>query len=163
MPTLLSDCRNSLTGSAPPNGLSSTSTGDSTTCAISAESKLEGRRDKVHGKQDVPLPQYGPNLEKLVTQLEGTRAKLIWATTTVVPEGEAGRFPGDEVPYNRPALEVITRHGIQIDDLYSLTKSFPATLFQEPGNVHYTKEGYARLAAQVSSTIEACLNGRSRQ
>ena len=94
---------------------------------------------------------------ELVQLLEKTGAKLIWASTTVVPEGESGRYVGDEIPYNHVAHEVMTRHNIPIDDLYALTRSFPQTLFQGPGNAHYTAEGYARIAAQVSSSIESAL------
>ena len=129
-------------------------------CYRSPESKVEGRRDKIHGKQDVPLPLYGPNLEKLVTQLEQTHARLIWATTTVVPDGEAGRFTGDEIPYNRAALTVINRHHIQIDDLYTLTATFPAELFHGPGDVHYTDAGWTRLATKVAAAIEEALSKR---
>jgi lysophospholipase L1-like esterase len=127
-------------------------------CYSSAESKLEGRRDKLHGVQDVPLPQYGPNLEKLVSRLEQTGARLVWASTTVVPEGEAGRFAGTEIPYNLVARDVMARHSIPTDDLYSLTESFPAAFFQAPGNVHYTDEGYVRIARQVADSIESALN-----
>lgn len=131
-------------------------------CYRSTDSKSEVRRDKVHGKPDVALPQYGPNLEKLVAQLEKTGAKLIWASTTFVPEGETCRFSGDEIPYNRVARGVMTRQGIQIDDLHALTDSFPANMFLAPGNVHYTAPGYARIAAQVAAAVETALRERAR-
>lgn len=112
------------------------------------------RLDKIHGVQDAPLPQYKRNMEELVSQLEKTGAVLVWATTTVVPEGEPGRFVDDVVKYNQVAREVMVEHGIRIDDLYTLTKTFPAS-FTRPHNVHYTKEGYKRIAGQVTD----CLSG----
>jgi hypothetical protein len=46
-----------------------------------------GNRDKVHGKVSLTLEQYSANLEKLVTRLEATGAKLIWANTSRVRRG----------------------------------------------------------------------------
>lgn len=46
--------------------------------------------------------------------MEKAGAKLIWAGTTLVPEGESGRFAGDDVKYNTAAAAVIARHKIQI-------------------------------------------------
>jgi hypothetical protein len=66
-------------------------------CFRNPESKEQGHRDKVKGTLSVPLDEYEKNLETLVQQLEATGARLIWASTTVVPENEAGRFVGDDV------------------------------------------------------------------
>jgi len=46
-----------------------------------------GLTDVDKGKQQVPIGQYEANLEKLVLRLKKTGAKLIWASTTPVPEG----------------------------------------------------------------------------
>lgn len=45
--------------------------------------------------QQVPLPDYEKNLAKLVKQMHATGAKLIWCSTTPVPEDAAGRVVGD--------------------------------------------------------------------
>jgi len=55
----------------------------------------------------VPIDQYAINLEKLVTRLSQTKAKLIWASTTLVPEKEAGRRVGDELKYNAIAKKLL--------------------------------------------------------
>lgn len=94
-----------------------------------------------------------------MTRMKKTNAKLIWAHTTVVPDNEAGRFVGDDQKYNEVAARVMKRHGVAIDDLYALTKEFPANLFAGVGNVHYTKDGYAKIAVQVADRITACMNG----
>jgi hypothetical protein len=122
-------------------------------CYRNPHSTLYGQRDKIHGLQDVPLQQYGKNLEILVDELEKTRARLIWATTTVVPEGEAGRFVGDEVKYNAVAAAVMRRHGISTDDLYALTRTFPPSMFAHPGDVHYTQAGFNKIADQVAACV----------
>ncbi|MCA9125357.1 MAG: SGNH/GDSL hydrolase family protein, partial [Planctomycetales bacterium] len=97
-------------------------------CYRNPTAKNTGNRDKVNGKQAVPAPIYKQNLEKLVERLESTGAKLIWASTTVVPEGEAGRFVGDDDKYNAAAREVMQVHGIPTDDLYAVSKSFASDL-----------------------------------
>ena len=124
-------------------------------CYRNPESKEQGHRDKVKGTLSVPLPEYEKNLETLVERLKATGATLVFATTTVVPEGEAGRIVGDDVKYNEVAERVMKKHGVSIDDLYALTKTFGPELFAGPGNVHYTKEGSTKLADQVMASIES--------
>jgi hypothetical protein len=123
------------------------------------DSKNQGNRDKVNGTITTTLEQYEKNLDKLVTRLKKTNAKLIWANTTVVPENEAGRIVGDEQKYNDVATKVMKKHGVAINDLYTLTKSLPPELFAGVGNVHYTKDGYAKIAKQVAEKIKASLEG----
>ncbi|MDF7826934.1 SGNH/GDSL hydrolase family protein [Pontiellaceae bacterium B12227] len=127
-------------------------------CYRHPDSRVYGNRDKVNGTIAVPLEQYEQNLEKLVLQLEKTGAKLIWASTTVVPEGEAGRFPEDVIKYNAAAERIMQKHDVAIDDLYALTATFPPAFFSCPGDVHYTAEGYQELARQVANSIKAELN-----
>ena len=76
-------------------------------CYRNPESKTQGNRDKVNGKLAVSTEEYRENLEKLVARMQRTGAKLIWASTTVVPEGEAGRFVGDDAKYNAVAAVVM--------------------------------------------------------
>lgn len=127
-------------------------------CYRSPESKLYGHRDKVHGVQDVPLPQYRVNLEELVGRLEKTQARLIWASTTVIPPEEAGRFVGDEVKYNHIAAAVMRAHHIPTDDLYALTRRFPPAMFRRPGDVHYTPAGFEKVAEQVAESVRKYLS-----
>ena len=67
--------------------------------------------DKVNGKQVSSITEYQQNLREIVAYLErqAPDAKLIFATTTPVPEGELGRFAGDAQRYNDAALEVLGR------------------------------------------------------
>jgi len=116
-----------------------------------------GHLDKVHGTLSVPPKEYEKNLEQLVARLEKTGAKLIWASTTVVPENEAGRLVGDDKKYNDIAARVMQRHGIPTDDLYALTVSFKGALSAGPGNVHYNRAGYEKIGAQVAEAIEKAL------
>lgn len=127
-------------------------------CYRHPDSKVQGNRDKVNGSIAVPLDEYEQNLEKIVTMLKATGAKLIWASTTIVPEGEAGRVVGDEVKYNLVAEKIMRKHGIEINDLRELSGTFPASYFRGPGDVHFTAEGSGKLADQVAGSI-----GRSVQ
>jgi len=86
---------------------------------------------------------------------------LIWAQTTVVPEGEAGRFVGDDRKYNEVAARIMNKYDIMIDDLYTLTEGFSPELFVGSGDVHYTKDGYRKIAAQVADKIRAALKRES--
>ncbi len=115
-----------------------------------------GLTDVDKGKQQVPIGQYEANLEKLVLRLKKTGAKLIWASTTPVPEGAKGRVPGDEVKYNAVAKKVMERHGVALNDLYAFAKPRLAEL-QRPANVHFTPEGSQALAEQVAKSILAAL------
>lgn len=129
-------------------------------CYRHPDSKVQGNRDKVKGTLTTTPEQYEKNLEQLVTRLQQTGATLIWASTTLVPAGEAGRIVGDDKKYNAIAAKVMQKHGIAIDDLYGLTKGFPPALFQKPGDVHYTKEGYRRIAGQVAAEIRKAIKAR---
>jgi len=120
--------------------------------------KNQGNRDKVNGKLSVSPEDYEKNLEKLVARLKSTGATLIWASTTVVPEGEDGRYVGDDEKYNAVAAKVMERNGVVTDDLFSLTKGFGGKFSVGPGNVHYTSEGSEALAAQVSTSISEALS-----
>jgi len=129
-------------------------------CYRHPESKSQGNRDKVKGRQSVPPAQYEQNLEKLVSRLQQTGAKLIWASTTIVPAGEVGRFTGDDRKYNEVAARVMKRHNIPVNDLHRLSASFPPEMFVGPGDVHFTSPGAAKLADQVAENIAAALDNK---
>ena len=131
-------------------------------CYRDPKSKTQGHRDKVNGKITATPEEYRKSLEKAVSILEKTKAKLIWCATTPVPDGEAGRVKGDALVYNRVAAEVMKAHGIPIDDLHAhALKKLPG-IQCEPGNVHFTEKGYDYLAVQVARSIMQRLEAASR-
>lgn len=107
------------------------------------------------GKHQVSLEQYEKNLDAIAGRLKKTGARLLFVTTTPVPEGKLSplRKPGDEVAFNAAALRVMKKQKIKIVDLYAYAKPRLATI-QTPANVHFTKEGSAQLAAVVGAAIE---------
>jgi GDSL-like Lipase/Acylhydrolase len=116
-----------------------------------------GERDCVNGKQMVALDQYAQNLNELVVRLKRTGAALIWASTTIVPDGATGRFVGDESKYNDAAAKVMQAQGIPVDDLYALSAAFTPDMFIGPADVHYSESGYRQLAEQVAESLRAVL------
>lgn len=130
-------------------------------CYRNPKVKTQGNRDKVNGKLSVTPEQYEQNIETIVTRLKATGARLIWASTTVVPEGEAGRIVGDEVKYNMIAARVMQRHGIPTDDLHALSKSFAGKFSAGPHDVHFTAAGYQLLANQVAAEITRLLETKT--
>ena len=109
--------------------------------------------------QQVPPAQYEKNLTALVERLKKTGATLIWCSTTPVPEGSNGRKVGDSVAYNTIAAKVMQAQGVAIDDLYTFAKPRLDEI-QLPANVHFSPEGSATLAGQVSAEIKKALAKR---
>lgn len=127
-------------------------------CYRHPQSKSQGRRDKKRGTLTTSLEQYEKNLDQLAARLKKTRAKLIWAHTSTVPKGEAGRKVGDDDKYNEAAARVMKKHGIRINDLNSLTDEFPPELLVKPGDVHYKPEGSKKIGQAVAKEISLALS-----
>jgi acyl-CoA thioesterase-1 len=115
----------------------------------------DGKLDPA-GPQVSTLDEYEKNLRELVKRMKATGAKLIWATTTPVPEGSGGRDAGAEKSYNEVAARVMKDLGVPTDDLHGLCVPKLAD-WQLPKNVHFKPEGYAGLAAKVAADIEVAL------
>ena len=111
-------------------------------------------------RPQVSIEDYEKNLRKLVQQLNETKAKLIWASTTPVPEGADGRIAGDAVKYNAVAKKVMDEHQIQINDLYAFSMQ-QLEKIQKPANVHFHQEGSKELANQVVAMIKNSIETKS--
>ncbi len=112
-----------------------------------------------NGQQQVSLPDYQRNLDQLVNRLRQTGAKLIWASTTPVPQGKlkTPRRPEDVPVYNELARKVMEKHGVSINDLYAFALPRLSEI-QIPDNVHFTPAGSAVLAQTVAQAILTSLN-----
>lgn len=115
-----------------------------------AEPGSEGAYPQVSMEDDVA------NLSQLHEVLKGTGAKLIWRTTTPVPEGAQGRVVGDSAKYNELAGQVFEGTDVATHDLYSFALD-RADEIQLPANVHYSPEGSKKLAEDVVRVIEEAL------
>lgn len=113
------------------------------------------------GERQVSLEDYERNLTTMAAALKKTKAKLIYATTTPVPEGKLNppRVPADVPLYNEAALRVMRKHKIAIDDLYGFAMPKLGQI-QRPENVHFTDAGSDALATQVAQSITRALRKR---
>lgn len=108
------------------------------------------------GKQQVSVDDYEKNLRMIVARLKKANATLIWCATTPVPEGAAGRAPGDELKYNAAAAKVMKDEGVAINDLHAFALPRLEKI-QQKRNVHFSDEGSKELAKEVAATIAAAL------
>lgn len=109
-----------------------------------------------------PRDEYVTNLEKLTKRMQATGARLIFATTTPVPDKLDATNPAttstrrfDSIPErNKLAVDALSKLGVAIDDLYAAVVPLQSKILR-PNDVHYTPEGYSALAARVVASIEA--------
>ena len=119
-------------------------------------------------KEDRSPEAYGKRLESLVGRLKETSAKLIWATTTpACPANETTmerRFkqnirisPELEQRYLDVALDVMKKHGVEINDLHAFMKPRWKKYAIADNNVHFNKLGSQKLGEQVAKAIKSVL------
>jgi lysophospholipase L1-like esterase len=120
---------------------------------------LHDAKQLPEGTRHADPETYEKNLREIVKQLRTTGAKLIWATTTPVPDGgklsPTRRFD-DIAIYNGVAKKVMEENGVAIDDLNAAILPKTASL-QTPHDVHFTKEGSQFLGELVAASITAAL------
>jgi lysophospholipase L1-like esterase len=105
-----------------------------------------------------PIADYAQRLEQLVESMKKTGAKLVWATTTPIPEDSSKNQRADSiVERNAAALSVMQKHGVAIDDLFGAVTPHVSKL-QNPNDVHFNAEGYEFLGKQVASVLQAQLS-----
>jgi lysophospholipase L1-like esterase len=110
------------------------------------------------GKRQVEPADYEKNLRELVTKMKATGAKLIWASTTPIPNGKMvpDRAFGQVNEYNEIAARVMKDTGVPTNDLNGhITPEFDRLAV--PKDLHYTKEGSDFLAKKVAEEIEKTL------
>ena len=104
----------------------------------------------------VPRDQYAANLRALIDRMKVTGARLIFATTTPLPNGGViSPSPAyDDIPArNEIALGIMRENDIAIDDLYAIALPHLANVGRA-NNVHFKPEGYELLAKAVAESIE---------
>lgn len=122
----------------------------------------DGKWDVIHfnfGIHDrgTPLADYSQRLEQLVERLKQTGAKVIWASTTPIPDNpETKQTAASIVERNTAAAEIMAKHGVATDDLFIAITPHLATM-QNPNDVHFNSEGYEFLGHQVAASIESAL------
>lgn len=109
-------------------------------------------------KRQVEPADYEKNLRALVAKMKGTGAKLIWCSTTPIPDGELNpprRF-GQVKEYNDIAARVMSDNGVLVNDLNAhIAPEFDR--LHTPKDLHYSREGSEFLAKKVAAEIEKAL------
>jgi lysophospholipase L1-like esterase len=110
--------------------------------------------------RNTPLSDYTSRLEQLVERLRQTGARLVWASSTPIPDDpEARQRAASIVERNEAAAAIMRRHGVAIDDLFGFITPHLAEV-QPPRDVHFTAAGYERLGTQVAESIMVALAER---
>ena len=98
---------------------------------------------------------YEQQLREIVAKLKATGSKLVFATTTPVPDEpmKVYRSNADVILYKEAALRVMKDNHIAVNDLYTLVKPRMKELQIQPANVHFVPAGSEVLAAEVVKVI----------
>lgn len=123
-------------------------------CYRHPESGVQGNRDKINGKITFDVEDYGNNLDSIVRLIKKkSNAKLIFVTTSYVPENEAGRFQEDAIAYNRTAIKIMRDHQVIVHDIYEKSRSIHQRFGKGSNDVHYLPEGYRELGLIISDFL----------
>lgn len=104
-----------------------------------------------------PLADYTARLDQLVQRMKQTGAKLVWASTTPIPDNpDAKQTAASIVERNAAAAEVMQKHGVAIDDLFGFITPRLADA-QLPKDVHFNAQGYDLLGKKVAESVTEAL------
>jgi acyl-CoA thioesterase-1 len=105
----------------------------------------------------VPEGEYADNLRLLVERLQRTGARLVWASTTPVPEVNARkRLERDVCRYNDVARALMAELGVAVNDLHGAMLPRQGEL-QKRDNVHFTAAGSEFLGERVAVAVSEAL------
>lgn len=144
--------------SATSTGLSQMKSwlGDKTWDVIHFNFGLHDAKLPPEGVRHAPLDVYEKNLRQLVKQIQATGAKVVFATTTPVPNGgnlsPTRRF-GRIDDYNATAWKVMSEMGVTMNDLGVAIAPHVEKL-QIRNDVHFNADGSKLLAKHVAASIE---------
>ena len=124
-------------------------------CYRHPDSKVQGNRDKEKGEITYTIDEYTSNLDSIVNMLQTkTDAKLIFVTTTYVPENEAGRFQNDVIRYNDAAKKIMKNNSIIVNDIYEQSIQIHEKFGNGLDDVHYSNQGYEELSKLVTGFLK---------
>jgi len=110
-------------------------------------------------KPYVSIEEYEKNLHEIIAILRKTGAKLLFATTTPIPNSLAEKYvENSELPYNEVAKRVMQAENVDVIDLWTVIKPDQEKL-QGPRNVHFRDEGSEVLGKAVAEAIKPVLKG----
>lgn len=110
----------------------------------------------IHDRNTNPA-DYTARLEQLVERMKQTGARLMWATTTPIPDTADGKQTAASiVEKNALAADVMKRHHVAVDDLFNAITPHLSKL-QNPNDVHFNAEGNEFLGKAAASAIKTLL------
>ena len=115
----------------------------------------------IHDQRSDPK-EYGERLEKIVLKLKETKATLIWASSTPLPDGAEKYRHGACAKLNEVAEAIMKKHDVRINDLYEYIKPDLAK-YQRPNDCHFSGEGYQHLGKRVAEEIRRTLKSKKRR
>ncbi|MBQ7976828.1 MAG: SGNH/GDSL hydrolase family protein [Clostridia bacterium] len=118
------------------------------------------------GKKHTSLEVYKENVDRIcnIIKILFPNAKMIFATSTPVQEElftVCKRYNKDTEAYNAAAIEIVKKHGGEINDLYTLMNNAPVEYHSDLTH-YYTKEGTKLITNQVINCIEKALDIESK-
>ena len=124
----------------------------------------DGKWDIIHfnfGIHDrkTAIADYTGRLEQLITRMKQTKAKLIWASTTPLPDTPGKWSSASVIERNAAAAEVMAKHDVQINDLFAAITPRLAEL-QNPNDCHFNGAGNTFLGETVARFIGTRLGRR---
>ena len=120
------------------------------------------------GKMHVSIDTYRENIDRICTMIKilFPNAKMIFATSTACIEegftGDVRRFNKDVEEYNTVAVEVVKRHGGEVNDLYSLTVNAPIEWHSDQTHF-FTKEATKAIVGQVIRCLENAIGIKANE
>ncbi len=108
--------------------------------------------------RDATSAVYKTRLAQITRRLEATGAKLVWVTTTPVPEGANEHREESVDRLNTVADELMKEHDVPILDLdRAITPLLDQ--YQLPENCHFKGEGYVFMGKLMAETVLTELPG----
>jgi hypothetical protein len=109
-----------------------------------------------------PIEVYAYYMERICVRMRkfAPDAKIIFATSTAVlsekMEPDFKRYNEEIEAYNKVAVEIVKKHGFEVNDLYSISKALPESVHSDAVH-YYTEEGTAAFAKPTLEYISRAL------
>ena len=122
----------------------------------------DGKWDVIHFNfgihdRNTAAADYSARLEQLVERMKKTGARLMWATTTPIPDTADGKQKASSIiEKNGIADGIMKRHEVAVDDLHTAILPHLDKL-QNPNDVHFTPEGNHFLGKTAATAIRTLL------
>lgn len=104
------------------------------------------------GKFKVSIELYRKNMNEIVGILKKTGAKLLFITTTPIPQEAVNRIAGSEIEYNDAAIEIMEKHRVAVCDLHTIVSPL-LPIIQNQSGIHFNPIGSWVLATGIASVI----------